>query len=1312
MTKRLLLFALAIHACLAAFCQIGRFYSSDRLSSSIISCITQDSHGYIWIGTDYGLNKFDGYRFTHYLYQPNDSTSLRSNVVSCLFCDREGNLWVGTGKGLERYDYGTDNFEHYNIPGTNLPRITDFEQLRDGRLMVGTAGYGLYTLDDGKRMLKRVEGYSAEDADDYYSRIYEDDYGNFWKCGSDNVVTFRSGATHRVHKLISPLGTPSQFFNKDGQTMILCLHGILAYNNGQLTEVGLDTSVIGTQEVLFRTAITDRHGNVYIGTRGAGLYRLPKGSNKLERVENRTSSIDLKTTKIWTLMEDRQQNLWVGCQQKGLLMISNHKEQFSPWSFSAQNVRLGSSISSICKGEGGIIWCTVQGNGVYGFDATGRIVAHPASPASTECLYKGRDGNYWLGTDDGLYRYNPLTGEAQLITKYNSDKINDITDDGQGHVYISTYSKGFCIYDVATHELRNYNFYQRKNGDDHLCNNWIMCMMPDSKGLIWIGTADGVACFSPKHNSFKTLGWHKQLSGLTCYSIAETREGNIVMGTDHGLYIYYRAKNKVKPFPNAELLSDKVIAYIVEDRDGDLWCSTSMGIWQYKRRQQRFFGHVAGNGLASKEYVCNVGLHTADNMVYFGTNDGITAFDPASVKVNKGKADNVQLTGFLIGGKPVNTTSLSNGDAVTGKPVGESNHFTVSYLDNNFTLEFSLLNYANPENVVFEYRMNGGEWNQQSEGQNTISFNHMSPGTYRLEVRASDNGPYSTVESYTIVVRAPWYKSSYAYIVYLLLFFVLTAYAVITYGSKKRKQLDEEKMKFLINATHDIRSPLTLIMSPLAKLKKRLELGDNKEDSRSDSLRDVDIIERNANRILNLVNQILDVRKIDKQQMQLHCQETDLVGFVHGICKMFEYNATERHIRFTFNAVDSRLMAWFDRVNFDKVVTNLLSNAFKYSFDNGEIEVTVSTGHADKGTMRHYAELRVADTGMGLGDDNSKRIFDRFYQGGNSRSMHIEGTGIGLNLCKMIVDMHHGTIDAENRQDTKGSIFTVRIPLGNSHFTGEELEDAPLKQEEKTTQRRTPRSSYRVLIVDDDAEIGRYISSELGIYYHFHTCANGKEGLKELLTNSYDVVVSDVMMPEMDGFTMLRMIKTNFNISHIPVIMLTSKSDVGNRLEGLERGADAFIAKPFNMEELHMSIENVISNVRRLRGKFSGVQQPTEMVEEKQVKGNDEILMERVIKAINKNMGNSDFNVDMLTAEVGISRAQLHRKMKDITGIPASEFIRNIRLEQAARLLKEQKINITQVAYTVGFSNLAHFSTVFRKHFGISPKEYVEREND
>ena len=399
---------------------------------------------------------------------------------------------------------------------------------------------------------------------------------------------------------------------------------------------------------------------------------------------------------------------------------------------------------------------------------------------------------------------------------------------------------------------------------------------------------------------------------------------------------------------------------------------------------------------------------------------------------------------------------------------------------------------------------------------------------------------------------------------------------------------------------------------------------------------------------------------------------------------------------------------WIDRSQFDKVVSNLLSNAFKYSYEGGSIELRLT----------HDAEqvrLQVVDNGVGIDGDTLKHIFERFYQGGNSRRMHINGTGIGLNLCKMIVDMHHGTIEATNRTDgQRGSVFTVSLPLGNAHLASNEIEKQPVVGQQKdappTGSSRSAGSKRRVLIVDDDLEIGHYISSELAHYYRFGLCPNGKEGLRELLTNDYDVVISDVMMPEMDGFTMLRMIKSNLNISDVPVIMLTSKADVGNRLEGLERGADAFLAKPFDMEELHVTIENLIHNRQRLKGKYSGAQQQTDKVEMPEVKGNDELLMERIMKAINKNLGDSDFNVDMLTQEVGISRAQLHRKMKEMTGISTSEFIRNIRLEQAARLLKEQKINVTQVAYTVGFSNLAHFSTIFRKHFGVAPSEYAERE--
>ena len=347
------------------------------------------------------------------------------------------------------------------------------------------------------------------------------------------------------------------------------------------------------------------------------------------------------------------------------------------------------------------------------------------------------------------------------------------------------------------------------------------------------------------------------------------------------------------------------------------------------------------------------------------------------------------------------------------------------------------------------------------------------------------------------------------------------------------------------------------------------------------------------------------------------------------------------------------------------------------------------------------ARFEVTDDGMGIDNDTLKHIFDRFYQGRNSQNNSSAGTGIGLNLCKMIVDFHHGTIEAHNRTDTHGSRFVVTIPLGCAH----------LKEEERMKPATTPPPTgyqHSVLVVDDDLELANYIASELGHHYRCSVCGNGKEALKELLTNNYDLVVSDVMMPEMDGFTMLRMIKTNMNLLHIPVVMLTSKTDVANRLEGLEQGADGYMNKPFDMTELRATVDSLIRTRQRLKGKYSGAQQQRERVEAPTPKGNDEQLMERLMKVVNAHLDDSNFSVDVLTQEVGISRTQLHRKMKELTGLSTSEFVRNIRLEQAARLLREQKINVTQVAYAVGFSNLSHFSTLFHRHFGMSPKEFAE----
>ncbi len=1291
--------------------ETGHYYSSDRFSSSLISSICQDRQGSIWIATDYGLNKFDGYRFATYLHKNGDESSLGVNAVVSLLSDREGRLWVGTNKGLDRYDFDRDAFVHYPFPGGIHPRIGSIIQRRDGSIVVGTAGYGVYVL--GKD--NQLKAFSLDESNFFYDHIFEDSRGRLWQSGFDDIISMHDG-TKNV-KYHSTVGNALEFVEAEDELLILCQHGFMSFRNGKMSEADINMGALANKDVVFSkiTAISD--GTIYVGTRGKGLYRIsPAHPRRLESVSINTYGIDPSTAKIAAVMTDRRGNLWLGCHRKGLLMVPSRPVQFNSWSFAAQGVNLGSTISSVCEGDGGTIWCTVQGVGVYGFNEQGRVVAHPSAPDAVEFIFRDKMRRYWIGTDDGLFAYDPLTGHSQLKVTFDCDKFNDMTSGNDGRIYISTFSRGFCVYDPQTGALVNHHFYETDSVKGFLCNNWVMGLSADREGLIWMGTSSGISCYDPRKDSFRSQGWNSLLDGVFCFDVCElimgkladgrSLDGCIAVGTDQGLYLYDRRTRKIDLFPGSELLRDKTISYVVQSNDGDIWCSTSMGIWQYQLSSQSFISHVNGNGLTQKEYLYGVGLHTDRDVIYFGHSDGLTVFSPNQVKDSRPLLDSVQLTAFMVGDIPVNTRTVLNGVQVTESPVFTSNYFTLSYLDHSITLAFSQLNYDNPMNAIFEYKVNGGDWTRNPEGKNDFTLSHLQPGTYRIAVRAQQGNEYTPEKVIVVTIRAPWYRTMMAYFIYFLIIASVLGYVFYTYRRRANEMLNEEKMKFLINATHDIRSPLTLIMSPLANLKRRLT------DDQKDAQRDVETIEHNATRILNLVNQILDVRKIDKQQMQLHCEETDLVEFVEGVCKMYEYNAQERNINFTFkhDGLDT-LPVWIDRGQFDKVITNLLSNAFKYSYDGGSIEVCLTKDDIS-------ANLEVIDNGVGLDSDNMKHIFERFYQGGNSRRLHIHGTGIGLNLCKMIVDMHHGTISAHNRTDERGTVFTVTLPLGCDHLSEEEIDHTPVVAEDQSASiaaqssgngTGSQSSRYKVLIVDDDMEISRYISAELARYYKFGICSNGREGLKELLANDYDLVISDVMMPEMDGFTMLRMIKTNINISHIPVIMLTSKADVGNRLEGLERGADAFLAKPFDLQELHSVIDNLIHNRQRLKGKYTGAQQQTALVEQPEVKGNDELLMERIMKSVNKNLSNSDFNVDMLTQEVGISRAQLHRKMKEMTGISTSEFIRNIRLEQAARLLREQKINITQVAYTVGFSNLAHFSTIFRKHFGISPSEYMEQ---
>ena len=1268
------------------------FTAENQLSSSKISCITQDSFGYLWVGTEYGLNKFDGYHFSTFLNNPNDSLSIPSNEVTTFLADSKGRLWVGCSKGLATYNPDDNTFTRYRFPDKITPRVEAILENSHGDIVIGTAGYGLFAIKKGENNLCRLRSFTRNNNDEFASHMFEDRQHHLWRNGHlpfasrTKVETLTAKATKDF-----PLGEAGPVANylptHDG-LLLVCMYGILRYDYRTQTVVNTsyDMSLLDRQ-VSIRTALTDHKGNIYIGTSGRGVFIIPKGSRRLQPVESIHPKFDLASANVNALFEDKDHNLWASCYNKGLYLLSEGKNAFSSWLFSTQAIRLGSSVSSIAPADEGGVWCTVQKSGIYHFDAHGNITDKRLSPEGANTIYRDRQGRYWVGTENALYRYYPSNGSSQLCLKLDGWGVNYICDDGQGSLFVSNYAKGFVIYDTKTGKSRSFSMQHDNKKLGKLHNDWAKTMLYDRQGRLWIACADGLSCMNPKTGNFRINGWETLFDGRQCLSLCQLRQSNtMLIGTENGLYQLSEGQKAPQRFPNSDNLADKSIYAIVQDADGDLWMSTSMGIWQYDHKSKKLISYIGGNGLTTTEYVIGTQIHTSDDRIFFGINDGVTTFLPKAVKASNQAIGRVFLTRMVVNGKERGC---------------QSRQFDLDYDDNTFSLGFSLLNYRNTNNITFQYRIGKqGAWEAFPEGSNVITFNKMKPGTYRIEVRATTGGAYSAHSAVvTVRVNNPWYASTWAWLTYILAATGIVAFAIYYVERRRKVEMEEAKMRFLINATHDIRSPLTLILGPLRKLKERLT------DQESQSC--IDTIDRNAQRLLLLVNQILDERRIDKNQLQLHCQATDLVKTVGAVCSMYQYNARQRHINLRFDHNRPMVKAWIDRINFEKVLSNLLSNAFKYTPDGGEIVFTINE-------TPQTVVITLTDSGTGLKETKTEKLFERFYQGNNAQIAHTEGTGIGLNLSKAIVALHGGTIKAYNRQDGhSGACFEVTLQRGHAHLKNSQI---VTKAEEATSdlpqKRRQSNKGMNVMVVDDDRELAQYIANELGKWYRCTTFANGKEALKELLTGHYDLVVSDVIMPEMDGIELLKAIKSNTTVNDIPVILLTSKNEADHRLEGLKYGADAYLGKPFSMEELHTYIDNLIDNVRRLKGKFSGAQKQEDKFEHREVKGNNDALMERIMRSVNSHLADSTFNVERLTQEVGISRAQLHRKMKEMTGISTADFIRNLRLDEAARLIRETDITVTQAAYSVGFNNQSHFSTVFHKRFGMTPTEYQAQKKN
>ena len=1270
-----------------SYANSGRLYTSNDLSSSLIRCIIQDKYGFIWVGTNYGLNRFDGYKFSTYLCNPADTTTIQDNDIVKLYPYSKEFLFVATNRGLYKYSYLTNSFQHIVLEKKD-EKIRVSSLIEDGKhnLLIGTAGYGAYRLDMTTGKVTRLSRKSANSVDDFFAMLFFDDEGYLWQANHTKVLRKYkyNGKSIKLVSVYEPkdLFSVCKLYAADKKGFFVAhVGGIMRYDYASHSFSRYDFDFSAHQGAGYISAVTlDKYGNLWLGTSGDGTFKIPHGSRKAYRVELNNQSFIFDNAHISDLLIDRDGNQWYGCYMKGLFLSNNDKNVFHPVSLDELGAGM-ETISSVVGVADGLMLFVVKNHGLYLLDEkTGntKLLQSPAGPIK---VYSDFRKKVYVYGRDGIYEYDWMHQTYRLLLPSNGLSLDDMQVDAAGNIYFTSQGNGLYVWDRKSGKMTQY-LMDDKRPHKTICNNWISEIRLDSRGWLWCATANGVSCMDTKTGYFDIILSRPLLEGKSCYSTLELSDGKIAIATEMGLYLYDRKKQQTTPWPHSESISGLRIYSLKKDVKGNLWMSSAQGIWCYDSKAKSFFSFEKGNGLLTKEYLAGVVGSTSDGVICYGNSEGLTYFRPSQVKDYNEKTSAIYLSGVLLDGKMA---------PFIGDNLSVPSDFK------SIVLSFSQLDYQSVGNIVFQYRINGGKWISNAAGDNSFNFTGLSYGHYRIEVRTYCNGKYSTYKKViNLDVLAPWFLTVWAKLLYLFLILGLTAAAIIVFLRKKKRDMEEAKMQFLINATHDIRSPLTLIMEPLKKLKERL-------GNAAEYQADIDTIDRNTQRLLTLVNQILDKRRLDKHQMNLSCRETNLVEFSQGLVSLFTYNANLRGINIRLEMPETPVNAWIDRNKLDKAIANLLSNAFKYTPNGGEIIFRIEK--QDKKVL-----LYVIDSGKGLGkNDDAKTLFERFYQGKNSADMHLGGSGIGLNLCRSIVRLHGGDVTARNREDGKsGACFIIELPLGKEHLKDSQINSDYVVNGKKQQRGAASRNS-KILLVDDDIEICRYIKTELSDWYRFVICNNGKEALKQLLSGDFDLVVSDVVMPEMDGITLLRNIKGNANISHVPVIMLTSKSEISDRLEGIKLGADAYLAKPFSLEELHLTIDNLIDNVRRLKGKFTGALKQDDKVEKVEVKGYDEELMERIMKVVNENLSDSDFNVEKMCDEVGVSRTQLHRKLKEMTGVPTSEFLRNIRLNEAARLIREHKINITQVSYMVGFANNSHFSTAFKKYFGMSPTEYAAK---
>lgn len=1335
--KPLLPLLLALTSWQSTLCQalpFRRLGVADGLSQVSVLAIAQDARGFIWLGTRSGLNRFDGHSFRTYQAQKADSASISGDYIFSLLKDHNGELWVGTNNGVNRYRPEMDCFQL--IKATNGKRIMALHEDREGNLWIGSQD-GLYRLgykNDGKAktevLITPSQVLKGKDIRSIFSdnknRLWVGTTSGLWRLQKgkqgDTLLSMGSGLPPSCHITTIAQDSLQQVWVGSYNAGLYRFDEKTAVLQPYVHQVANGNSLVNNS---VRKVMTDRQGRLWIGTQeGLSIFD-PNNGLFRHYTHNPDDAGSLSQNSIYDLFTDARQNIWVGTYFGGVNILYAFNTPFHRQQYTRHGPSINNNVvSGIIEDRNQVLWIGTEGGGLNWWNRknghfgslvnemadAGSLASNLVKTVATDSL-----GNIWVGMHRGGLSLLPAGSHRFKNFKvlpnhgFSPLDVNAVLADSRGRIWVGSASDGLFLFNPSQPSFKNY--LTDSLAPFRLSGSFIRNIYEDANHQIWVITENSVYLLGSRSAQFvDVLATQKAPPAFlgTYNCVLRDNRGRIWLGSSgRGLVLAGSGPQDWEYFDKRKGLAGNVVYGILQDAGGFLWVSTDNGLSRFDMESRSVINYNVHDGLPGNEFNFLSYFKDHSGEMFFGGLNGMAYFNPSEIQFNR-HANPVAITGLLVGG---NRVHRGDSTGILAKDIGSLDRISLTHSQNIITLEFSALHYIKPPKTRYAYILQGLEKTWQYSHQPSVTYNNLPPGRYTFLVKAANNDGiwYNQPTRLLIVIAPPLWKTWWAYLFYTLVFssivFFIARFFWVRARFKRAAAMQQFKLDFFTNISHEIRTHLSLILGPVEQI---LLKGGANNPIQKQLLH----IRANADRLMRLVSEMMDLRQSESNHLKLYIAPENILYFLQNVIAACQGAAQARNIRLSFENHLQRPELYFDSVQMEKVFFNLITNAIKFTPPGGHIQVV-----ADEDERLVF--VKIIDNGIGISPRDLEKLFTTYFQANKGQSAHV-GYGIGLALAKSLVQLHKGSLTVESRPAGDGAdgytCFTVQLLKGQAHFSQQDMK-APdgtdlAVEPAPTTTVALPHDGNKenevVLLIDDNAELRAFIRECLDGRYKLLEADNGNDGFSMAIEQIPDIIISDVMMPGLDGLELCRALKKDIRTSHIPVILLTARVNQEQQVEGMQTGADIYITKPFSMQLLEMQTANLLASRAAMRRRFA--QQVTLQPRNIEITNNDEAFLNNAIDLIEKYMEDEQFGVAMLSHKLAMSQPVLYKKLKALTDLSVNDFIKSIKLKKAASLLLTKQLNVNEVAFMVGFNDRKYFSREFKKQFGTTPSEYAGQQ--